>query len=50
MRLSSGAGREDTWGRIMNYEIRGNWGRIDTGIYSKGWIILFSAGVKTRRP
>ena len=23
-------------GRIMNYEIRENWGRIDTGIYSKG--------------
>ena len=37
-------------GRIMDYEIKENWGRIDTGIYSKGWEIIFVAGVKTRRP
>jgi len=28
---------EKTSGRIMDYEIRENLGRIDTGIYSKGW-------------
>jgi len=32
-------------GRIMDYEIRENRGRIDTGIYSKGWEIIFMAGV-----
>jgi len=25
-------------------------GELDTGIYSKGWQIIFAAGVKTRRP
>jgi hypothetical protein len=37
-------------GKIMGYEIIENRGRIDTGIYSKGWQLIFSAGVKTRRP
>jgi len=37
-------------GRIVDYKIRENWGRIDTGIYSEGWIIIFSGGIKTRRP
>ena len=41
---------ENISGRIMNYEIKENWGRIETGIYSKGWQIIFPGGIKTRRP
>ena len=32
-------------GLILDYEIKENLGRIDTGIYSKGWEIIFVAGV-----
>jgi len=33
-------------GRIMEFEIRENRERIDTGIYSKGWNIIFRQVLK----
>jgi len=35
-------------GRILDHENRINWGKIDTGMYSKGWIIIFADDMLTK--